>query len=337
MARYRDDPAFLGYYLGDEPPAELFPRLGEWFEILRERDPAHPAWNSLRPRWCFATHAEFQAYLQHYVAATQPAVLCNNQYDFLVSGDRAQLTENIATLGAVARANGLPFWGIVQLVEHWRYRHVTDGHAALADRAVARLGRARHRLLHLLDARADSPDTTGSPAMIEWGTGERTPNYDMVTALERAPGAARQHARGHAVARDRARGLGAARRRAVHPRLGARRGRGPGDAGLLRGLDAASVYLFVANADSLSPRTVTLTLAGGRPPSRMRDGRLALGPLPVDAGRARGARPSAPATSRCCGFPAAPPGAVGRPRAGRRDRSACGPRPIRRAAPSASR
>jgi hypothetical protein len=126
-ARYRDDPAFLGYYLGDEPPASVFPRLGEWFQVLRERDPAHPAWNSLLPRGAFATVADFEAYLRQYVEATHPAVLCNNQYDFVIDGDAHQLTENVAALGSVARANGIPFWGIVQLEEHWRYRRVTEG------------------------------------------------------------------------------------------------------------------------------------------------------------------------------------------------------------------
>ena len=63
----------------------------------------------------FGLAADFQTYLQQYVDATHPAALCNNQYDFLVSGDMHYLTENVATLGAVARANGLPFWGIVQL------------------------------------------------------------------------------------------------------------------------------------------------------------------------------------------------------------------------------
>ena len=55
-----------------------------------------------------------------------------------------------------------------------------------------------------------------------------------------------------------------------------------------------AAFLFLANADSLSPRTVTLTLTDGRPPSRLRDdgsrwdrlavdtdGRVALG---LDAG-----------------------------------------------------
>jgi hypothetical protein len=38
---YRDDAAFLGYYLGDEPHADEFPRLAEWFRLLRSSDPAH--------------------------------------------------------------------------------------------------------------------------------------------------------------------------------------------------------------------------------------------------------------------------------------------------------
>jgi len=280
VARYKGDPAFLGYYLGDEPPASSFPRLGDWFQVLRERDPEHPAWNDLGPRGAFPSQAAFLAYVQAYVDATHPAVLCNNQYDFSISGDTHHLTENIATLSAVARANGIPFWGIVQLVEHWQFRHVTAG--MLRWQIAQWLAWGTGGIGYFTYWTPPPSSYDWQPAMIEWGTGARTPYFDTVTALNarlaplgntlaglswtRTEYAGSLPSGGEAFARDTA--LTAVDGRATI------------------GLFADSTGLpcvFVANADSLSPRTVTLTLTGGRRASRLRDDGATWDSLAVDA------------------------------------------------------
>ena len=281
VARYKDDPAFLGYYLGDEPSASSFPRLGEWFEILRERDPAHPAWNSLQARWAFPTRAEFQQHVQDYVDATHPAVLCNNQYDFTLTGDLRLLTENVATLGSVARANGLPFWGIIQLTEHWRYRRVTVG--MLRWQIAQWLAWGAHGIGYFTYwTPPSSAEFTWQPGMIEWGTGNRTPNYDMVSAvnLRLAP-------LGNVLAGLK--WIATMHAGSVPP------GGVPftpdsvltgitGRATLGRFVDStAAVYLFVANADSLLLQKIRLTFARGCQPSQLRTPSLAWDPLTLDA------------------------------------------------------
>lgn len=268
-ARYRDDPAFLGYYLGDEPSADFFPRLGEWFGILRTRDPAHPAWNSLCARGAFATRADFQTYLEQYVAATHPAVLCNNQYDFQLTHDSGYLTENVATMGAVARANGIPFWGVVQLVEHWIYRHVTDG--MLRWQVAQWLAWGAHGIGYFSYwTPPPIPGYTWEPAMIDWDTGAETENYRRVAELN-----ARVAPLGSTLAGLR--WLAAEHAGSVPP------GGVPftpdtvvtavdGRATLGWFADTrGSTYLFIANSDSLAPQTLRLTLADGRPPWRMQD------------------------------------------------------------------
>ena len=111
---YRDDPALLGYYLGDEPPVAEFPRLGELFAraaCARSRRTRRGTTCSAAPP--FRRVAAYRDYVERYVAATHPAVLSVDHYEFLQSGDRGQMAENIGTLAAVARENGLPFWGII--------------------------------------------------------------------------------------------------------------------------------------------------------------------------------------------------------------------------------
>jgi hypothetical protein len=115
-----------------------------------------------------------------------------------------------------------------------------------------------------------SPDITWEPAMITWGTGVRTSYYDMVTALN-----ARLAPMGAVLADLTWRT--AEYSGSVPP------GGDPfrpdsvviaidGRATLGWFVDARGLpYLFLANADSLSARTVTLTPADGKPPVRLRD------------------------------------------------------------------
>ena len=279
-ARYRSRPGFLGYYLGDEPSQAEFAALGRYFFEFRARDPAHPAWNNLLGRAAFSSRLAFEYYVRAYVAATRPAVLCDDQYDFLAAGDRLQFTENIATLSSVARENGLPFWGIILLIRHGSYRAVTDG--MLRWQVAQWLAYGAHGIGYFTYwTPAPDPAMNWQPAMIEWGTGNRTPYYDMVRTLN-----ARVAPMGDTLAGLQ--WLGTAHAGSVPP------GGTPFvPGGLLAGIAgratigyfadaAAAPLLFVANADSLAPATVTLALAGGRSAARLTDDGAAWTPLAVD-------------------------------------------------------
>jgi hypothetical protein len=180
-ARYRDDPAFLGYYLGDEPRRDEFAQKAWYFALLRERDPAHPSWNNLNGRQAFASRDAWLDYTRAYVDEVKPAVLCNDQYDLLVDGDRDQLVENVAGLAAIAREHGLPFWGIVQLVEHGAFREVS---APLLRWQVAQWLAYGARGIGVFTYWTPAPDPVydWQPAMITVD-GERTARYDMVRDL----------------------------------------------------------------------------------------------------------------------------------------------------------
>lgn len=268
-ARYRDDPAFLGYYLGDEPGSDEFARKAAYFRLLRELDPAHPSWNNLRGRQGFATREEWLAYTRDYVEQVGPVVLCNDQYDFLRTGDAGQLVENVAGLAAIAREHGLPFWGIVQLVEHGRFREVT---APLLRWQVAQWLSYGARGIGYFTYWTPAPDPVydWQPAMITHD-GARTAHYDRVRELN-----ARLRPLGEALA-----GLvwlstehagpvppggtpfaSDSLVEAVAGRAALGTFAGPG----------GEPHLFVANLDSSAARTITLTLGGtGRRAWRWRD------------------------------------------------------------------
>jgi len=182
VAAYQSDPAFLGYYLGDEPPLSTFPRLAEWFRLLRARDPLHPGWNNLSGRSAFATRAALIAHLRAYASEVLPAVLCTDHYDHLVAGDRGLFVDNVSGTAQVAREYGLPFWGIVLVTKHLVYRDVDDG---LLRWQVAQWLSYGCRGIGYFTYWTPAPDTTENwgDGMIRYGTAERTPHYDQVRTL----------------------------------------------------------------------------------------------------------------------------------------------------------
>ena len=181
VSDYRDRPALFGYYLGDEPPRTIFPLIAGVADTLRKLDPAHPPWNNLLGRGSFASRGDWESYVRDFVAALHPAMLCDDQYDFRVDGDGGHFVENAAGLAAMARAAGIPFWAIVQLVQHGPYRALTPGELAWQTSMLLAYGA---RGIGYFTYWTPAPDTTlnWQPAMITY-EGQRTEWYPVVAAL----------------------------------------------------------------------------------------------------------------------------------------------------------
>jgi hypothetical protein len=267
-AAYRDHPAFLGYYLGDEPPADRFPRIAEWFRLLRSRDPLHPGWNNLFGRGAFPNGEAFLTYLRDYVTQVQPAVLSTDHYDHFVNGERGQFIENVAGTAQVAREAGIPFWGIVLLTQHGTYRPMDDGLLAWQVAQWLSYGaRGIGYFTYWSVAPEYEPEHAWKDGMVRWD-GTRSPHYDRVRALNevvKPVGEAlagltwlgTEHAGGvpvggTAFAPDEL--VAAVEGRATLGTFVAHGGR---------------PHLFVANRDSSAGRTITLELVGERTVERL--------------------------------------------------------------------
>lgn len=282
---YRDQPAFLGYYLGDEPSEDRFPRLAEWFRLLRERDPEHPAWNNLVGRAMFPSRDAFLEHLRRYVREVQPAVLCTDLYDHLETGDRGQFIENVAGTAQVARESGLPFWGILLLTKHGPFREVDDGLLAWQVAQWLAYG-ARGIGYFTYWTPAPDPRENWGDGMIRWGTGERTPHYDRVRALNRRVRPLGEALAGLAWLGTEHAGGTPVGGTAFTPDslLASVEGR----VTLGQFADAAGIpHVFVANRDSSARRTIALELLGERAVERLGDtgGWSAWASLPTDRGR----------------------------------------------------
>lgn len=181
VADYRDRPAFFGYYLGDEPPRDIWPLLESIAGPLRQRDPAHPAWNNLLGRGSFVSREDWESYTRDFVAALHPGVLCNDHYDFRLDGDGGRFVENVAGLAAMAREAGFPFWAIVQLVQHGSYRALTPGELAWQTSMLLAYG-ARGIGYFTYWTPAPDPAWDWQPAVISY-EGQRTAWYPVVAGL----------------------------------------------------------------------------------------------------------------------------------------------------------
>lgn len=182
VAAYRDHPAFLGYYLGDEPNEATFPRIAEWFRLLRSRDPSHPGWNNLFGRSAFASRDAFLAHLRRYVSEVQPAVLSTDHYDHHVNGDQGLFVENVSATAQVARESSLPFWGILLVTQHGSLRDVDDG---LLSWQVAQWLSYGSRGIGYFTYWTPAPDPqlNWGDGMIRYGSGERSAHYEQVRVL----------------------------------------------------------------------------------------------------------------------------------------------------------
>jgi hypothetical protein len=261
VADYRDRPAFFGYYLGDEPSRGIWPLLDSIAGPLRLRDPAHPVWNNLLGRGSFESRAAWESYTRDYIAALHPRVLCDDHYDFHLDGDVGQFVENASGFAAMAREAGLPFWVIVQLVQHGVFRALTPGELAWQTSMLLAYG-ARGIGYFTYWTPAPDPVWNWQPAMISY-EGQRSAWYPVVAELNRKVRAAGETLAGLtwlATVHAGSTPLGGAPfvPEAV---VGSVEGR----AALGHFTDGYGVrHVLVVNSDSLAAQQVTLTLRGPR-------------------------------------------------------------------------
>lgn len=261
VADYRDRPAFFGYYLGDEPPRSIWPLLESIADPLRQRDPVHPAWNNLLGRGSWDSRAAWESYTRDYMAVLHPAVLCNDHYDFHLDGDVGLFVENVAGLAAMAREAELPFWAIIQLVQHGPFRALTPGELAWQTSMLLAYG-ARGIGYFTYWTPAPDPVWNWQPAIITYD-GQRSAWYPVVAGLNRKVRAAGETLAGLtwlATVHAGSTPLGGTPfvPEAV---IGSVEGR----AALGCFTDGYGVrHLLVANSDSIGAQQVTLTLRGLR-------------------------------------------------------------------------
>lgn len=127
VADYGAHPALAGYYVDDQPSDADLDYVGAVMRELAAQDPKHPGFVNLWPMvpGSFPSEASYRSYLDHFVTAAGPDVLCYNRYTFRTSGD-GDFFGNLALVRKAAFAHGLPFWTVLQSTPHDDYRPLTE-------------------------------------------------------------------------------------------------------------------------------------------------------------------------------------------------------------------
>ena len=129
VAEVGKHPAVYGFYLRDEPGADLFPGLARVSALVRELAPGKWPYINLFPNYASpqqlgtATYAE---HLEKFIETCKPTALSYDHYALMDDGSlRHGYWQNLEAVRAAAKKSALPFWNIVLTVAHFNYREPT--------------------------------------------------------------------------------------------------------------------------------------------------------------------------------------------------------------------
>jgi hypothetical protein len=119
LKQTRNHPAVFGYYLRDEPPADLFGGLGTLCDIIKEQHPGAWPYINLFPNYANAGQLgtpTYEAYLEKFVETCHPTILSYDHYALHEGGGftDAAYFGNLDAMRKVALKHKLLFWNIVQ-------------------------------------------------------------------------------------------------------------------------------------------------------------------------------------------------------------------------------
>lgn len=122
--------AAFGYYLRDEPGANIFPGLAKWASAYREADPCSLQYINLFPNYASERQLQassYTAYVESYVHTVRPRFISYDHYALMDDGSlRASYFANLETVRATAFRRRIPFWNIVLSNAHFNYAEPSD-------------------------------------------------------------------------------------------------------------------------------------------------------------------------------------------------------------------
>jgi hypothetical protein len=125
VAETGQHPAVFGYYLRDEPSADLFPGLNKVAAALREFAPGKWPYINLFPDYANSGQlgtASYAEHLERFIATCKPKILSYDNYSLMDNGTvRDSFWANLEAISAASRRHGLEFWNIALSVAHFNY------------------------------------------------------------------------------------------------------------------------------------------------------------------------------------------------------------------------
>jgi len=128
---FRNHPALGGYYIKDEPSAELFPQLAETVKRIQSVDSEHPCYINLFPDYAAPQQLGTETYQQHidrFLAEVPVTFLSFDYYPIWDYKVRESWYENLEIVAKASREKGIPFWAFANVSNHWHYPPATTEH-----------------------------------------------------------------------------------------------------------------------------------------------------------------------------------------------------------------
>jgi hypothetical protein len=136
VRRFMAHPAVGGWYLGDEPSADLFDKLARWLEQIESMDkyPEHIGYINLLPNYATAAQlgaATYQEHVDRFIKRVPVKVVSFDHYPISNGTLRAEWYENLQIIADAARSAGKAFYGFALAVAHYGYPAPTLAHLRL--------------------------------------------------------------------------------------------------------------------------------------------------------------------------------------------------------------
>lgn len=184
VARIKDHPALLGYFLRDEPVVGDMPALGEWGAQILRSDPNHWLFvnliASIHPHKAEALGAATYAeYVRQFIKLVPAQMLSFDFYPVLTEGIHERWYEGLEIFSAEARKAGKPFWAFA-LASSYNELHPVPTLAALRLQLFSNLAYGAQGLEYWAYRMSDG--LRSAPIDLQ---GRRTIVYDRIKEVNR--------------------------------------------------------------------------------------------------------------------------------------------------------
>lgn len=129
VAEVGHHPAVFGYYLRDEPGADMFPGLAKVATLIRELSPGKWPYINLFPDYASSAQlgtSNYSEHLERFISTCHPSIISYDNYSLMDDGSvRESYWTNLEAVRAACRKHGLEFWNIVLSVAHFSYRELS--------------------------------------------------------------------------------------------------------------------------------------------------------------------------------------------------------------------
>ena len=123
-------PSFGGYYLSDEPGAEMFSDLSEKVKRLRSLDSGHYIWINIFPIYANKSQLRcksYEQYVDNYMKIVDSPFLSFDCYGVTNKGLYPRYYQNLELISSRCRKKNVPFWAYVLTSQFGNYVYPTKG------------------------------------------------------------------------------------------------------------------------------------------------------------------------------------------------------------------